>query len=78
MSRSNTKPDFARQIRRNENELNRAYVRERKFRQDRFQNPFDSCLDCPISHRTHNGMCKECSEQSVEDLVTVYENNNQF
>lgn len=78
MSRSRTKPDYIRQVKRNEDELNCAYIREKRFRQDRFQNTFDSCLDCPLSKRTHNGMCKECSEQSIEDLVTVYENYNQF
>lgn len=78
MSRSKSKPDYLRQVRRNENELNQAYIREKRFKQDRFKNPFDGCLDCSISKRTFGGMCKECNEQSIEDLVTVYENNNQY
>lgn len=68
------KPNYLQQIRRNEEELNRAYIREKRFKQDRFQNIFHNCMDCPRAHQNDFGMCKECSEQSIEDLVTVYEN----
>ncbi len=66
-------PKHLSQISKNELELNQVYIREKHYRQDRFQNTFDSCLDCSRRGRNFKGTCRECGEQSIEDLVTVYE-----
>lgn len=64
------RPAHLQQVRKNEEELDQVYIREKHFKQDRYKNPLDSCLDCS---RPYRRSCKECGDQEVEDLVTIFE-----
>lgn len=68
------KPDYLKEIKRNEEELNRDYLRSKSTRHSRFKNEFEYCLDCTPEKRGRNAVCN-CENQSIEDLVTIYENS---
>lgn len=61
-------PNFIKRLRAKEDELNQTYIREKHFRQDRYQRDLDACLDCG----RRSNVCRQCSDDCVDDLVTIF------
>lgn len=74
MSRSyKDKSDYLKDIKRNEDELNKVYLRSKNSVYAKNYRPENQCLDCAAYQRSQRGMCQECGDQSIEDLVSIYE-----
>jgi len=70
------KPGYLKEIKRNEEELSRAYVRAKNSVHRMYHSHMDHCLDCGRVCRNYDGTCDQCGDESIEDLVTMYENSN--
>lgn len=68
-------PGYLKSIKKNEDELSRAYLREKnpRYRKVIDCDEADLCLDCDSFGNNGNGTCPECADDSIEDLVTRYE-----
>ena len=76
MSRTNKdKPDFLKDIKRNEEELSRAYRRDKNAVHPMYHSHMDHCLDCGQIGKNRMGIC-DCDESSIEDLISIYEKSN--
>lgn len=70
MSRTHKdQPNFLKQLKSKKEDLEQNFVREKHFKQDRYQCDLDACLDCG----RRSGVCRECSDDCVDDLVTIFE-----
>lgn len=79
MSRTHKdKPGYLAGVKRNEEELSRAYLRERSPRKSRSDYAWNRCTNCNnINARfSEENLCDECGFGSIEDLVTIYENSS--
>lgn len=75
------KPGYLKDIKRNEEELSRSYIREKNRTSKNnlhrmYHSHMDHCLDCGRICKNHDGTCDQCADESIEDLVTIYENAN--
>ncbi len=70
------KPGYLKDIKRNEEELARSYLREKNSVHRMYHSHMNLCLDCGQICKNHDGTCDECGDGSIEDLVTMYENLN--
>jgi len=70
------KTGYLKEIKRNEEELSRSYLREKNSVHRMYHSHMDHCLDCGRICNNHNATCAQCGEGSIEDLVTMYENSN--
>lgn len=70
------KPGYLKEIKRNEDELSRAYLRDKNSVHRMYHSHMDHCLECGGIGKNRNGICEECGAGSIEDLVTIYENSN--
>lgn len=70
------KPGYLKDIKRNEEELSRAYVREKNSVHRMYHSHMNHCLDCGRVGQNYDGICDQCGAESIEDLVTMYENSN--
>lgn len=70
------KPGYLKEIKRNEEELSRAYVRAKNSDHRTYHSRMDRCLDCGRVGRNYDGACDQCGDETIEDLVTMYENSN--
>lgn len=74
MSRSyKDKSDYLKQIQRNEEELNKVYLRSKNAVYAKNYRPEYRCLDCDGTNKNKNKMCQECGDESIEDLINAYE-----
>lgn len=74
MSRSyKDKSDYLKDIKRNEDELNRDYIRSKNAIYSKNYRPEHYCLDCDGTNKNRNGMCHECGDEAIEDLISAYE-----
>ena len=70
------KPGYLKDIKRNEEELSRSYLREKNSVHRMYHSHMDHCLDCGRICKNHDGTCDRCGDGSIEDLITMYENSN--
>ena len=62
-------PSFRKHKKSKGEELHQNYIREKHFKQDRYQRDLDACLDCG----RRSNVCSQCSDDCVDDLVTIFE-----
>lgn len=72
------KSDYLKGILRNEEELSHAYVRDKNNGYKKNYRPNDRCLDCNGMGKKRNGICRECGDESIEDLISIYESMNAY
>lgn len=69
MSRTHKdQPNFRKHKKSKGEELHQSYIREKHFKNDRDQRDLDACLDCG----KWSGVCRLCSDDYVDDLVTIF------
>lgn len=67
---------YLKDIKRNEEELSRSFVRSKNQVHRMYHSHSDHCLDCGRIGTNPDGTCYECSDEDIEDLVTMCEKSN--